>query len=189
MNFNIKQSEYFDHPYNNTIQNERAIEIPIALRYFEKFGKLNNFIELGAVLPYYLKNANHCCIDPIDPKATILEYAENIDYTNKHILSISTIEHIGTSDYGLEVNKSICAFEILNQIYTKSITCLISWPIGYNVDLDNKVFHESNIKCVYFKKKGKLVWEIQKKRNMDGVKYDFPYKFGNGLIWAYKDFK
>lgn len=188
MNFNINQNEYFNHPYNNTIQNERAIEIPIALRYFKKFGKLNNFIELGAVLPYYLEDFNHCCIDPIDPKATILEYAENIDYNNKHVLSISTIEHIGTGDYGLKLVSDTASYDILNRIYKDSISCLISWPIGYNPNLDKKVLNQNKLNCIYFRREEQFKWKIESSENMNGVKYNFPYQFGNGLIWVYKHF-
>ena len=186
MNFNLNQSEYFDHPYNNKIKNERTIEIPIALRYFEKFGKLNNFIEIGAVLPYYLKDCNHCCIDPVDPKATNLQYAENIDYLNKHILSISTIEHINTNDYGIKIKSEFTAYDILRDIYKKSLTCLISWPIGYNPQLDNDVLASTQFNSVYFEKIEDNNWIIVEKKEMYKIKYNYPYEFGNGLIWVYK---
>ena len=186
MNFEIAQREYFDHPYNDTINNERAIEIPLALRYIEKVKDLDTFIELGAVLPYYFENLKHSCIDPVDSKATISDYAENINYFKKHVLSISTLEHIGTNDYGLKANFKVNPYEVLKRIYEDCSSCLISWPIGYNSSLDDDFFNLDQFDCTCFIRINHNKWEEVQKNKLKLVKYNFPFCFGNGLVFVYK---
>ena len=113
--FGIKY--YFNHPHNQTIVNERCVEIPVALRFLDLF-KSDDFVEVGAVLPHYIKS-NHTVIDPIDNTSTNKDYAENVDFSNKSVLSISTIEHIGRGDYNIK-RKNDLAQEVLKKIYNVS---------------------------------------------------------------------
>src|SRR4030042_5946077 len=51
--FNEKLLNYFYHPYNETWDNERAIEIPIALSFLNE-NKNKEILEIGNVLSHYV---------------------------------------------------------------------------------------------------------------------------------------
>ena len=131
----INEDEYFKHSHNQTEKNERSIELVLCFRYVDTLK--GNLIEIGAITPYY-RTISHHCLDPIDKKATIKDFAETYDFTDKNVLSISTIEHIGLGDYNLEKNEGL-SYDVLCDLYQKSKTCLISLPIGYNKYLDDKI--------------------------------------------------
>jgi len=184
MDFSIKPDDYFDHPYNSTSTNERCIEVPIGIRFLNLFRE-DNLIEVGAVLPHYVKS-NHDCIDPVDPIASKKEYAENINYTDSSVLSISTIEHIGHGDYGLP-KKENQAQEVLLKIYKQSSKCLISWPVGYNRDLDSYVKKNSLFKYVFHKRTKQNEWVLSTSQSVFDTEYGTPFHAGNAIIWVYKN--
>ena len=186
ISFKINVDEYINHPYNNTIENERSIEIPIAIRYYNKYHQNEDFIEIGCVLPHYINSTKHHVIDPVDPKATNSNQAQKICYNNRHVLSISTIEHIGTGDYGLPRLSDNTSYWLLKKIYNESKSCLISWPLGYNKKLDIKVLQDDALLTIFFKKIALSKWIQTNKENVIECRYNSPFKFGNGLVWVYK---
>ena len=125
-------------------RNERAVEVAFGVRYIEEVSGKGDLIEVGGVMPGYVK-CDHTVIDPRGGKGVVKAFAQDCDFTDKHVLSISTIEHIGKRKlsrpnwrpYGFDQPESL-GFEILNRIYERSKSCLISWPIGYNEYLDKK---------------------------------------------------
>lgn len=156
MNTIVNPNEYYNHPHNTTIENERCIELPLAFRFLNTF---NEVMEIGAVTPYY-KEPKHQVIDPIDKLATIKDFSQNIDYTDKNVLCISTIEHMGRGDY--ELNKySQLAIDEFRRMYNDSKNCLITFPIGYNNTLDEFV-----------------------KKNIDRYGYFFYCKVVNTPLWV-----
>ena len=174
---NTEITSYFDHPHNATLTNERGVELVLGFRYIDLVkGEL---IEVGAVTPYY-RQLTHICLDPVDPKATVKDFAENYDFTNKNVLSISTIEHIGRGDYRLEKNE-ILAFNVLNKIYDESKSCLITWPIGYNKCLDNLVKDNlSKFNYFFYVKRSQHPphWEVV--ANEEGFNFSYGSPFGAG---------
>lgn len=64
----------------------------------------------------------------------------NLDLRNKNVLSISTIEHIGTGEYGISIKEGESAVLALKKILNESKKCLITFPIGVNKDLEQYVF-------------------------------------------------
>ena len=126
--------DYFHHPYGHTWNTEREIEIAIALRWLER--NRQDVVEIGAVMPYYQNNVKHEVIDPYDPRATIRDFMENQDLMLMNVLSISTIEHIGTTDYATNERQNIvdedAAINALKQILDDGEECLVSFPVGYN---------------------------------------------------------
>lgn len=150
--------DYFHHHYGETWNTEREIEIAIALRWLER--NRNDVLEIGAVMPYYQDFVKHQVIDPYDPRATIRDFMENQDLEMWNILSISTIEHIGTTDYATKQRQNIvdeeAAINALKQILDDADNCLVSFPVGYNKYLD--VWVEENLdklKCFAYKK---IIW-------------------------------
>ena len=186
LNIGIKPIDYFDHSYNNTLINERSVELVLGFRYIELTGE--NLLEVGAVTPYYYK-LDHKCLDPTDHKATISSLAEDHDYKNKNVLSISTVEHVGMGDgFGLPEQKDL-AFEVLRKIHHESKSCLVSWPIGYNQVLDSAV--KDNLEefqhFFYTKTSKKPKWKLIKDKSGFDSKYDSPFKAGNTVIFITKN--
>ena len=178
---NLKLSYLFDHPYNGTINNERAVEIPLAFRYIDYVN--GDLIEVGAVMPYY-SSFPHECIDPADKKANRKEFAQNCDYTNKNVLSISTIEHIGQGDYKLTKDPG-SAVPILQKIYQESKSCLLTWAIGYNKDLDDAA--RSDFGHFFIVRSGNLQWDIVEDETGFNHEYGKPFIYGNSVIVIYKN--
>ena len=142
--FAYKGNEYslFEHSFNcgykDTRMTERAIEIPIAERWIQECA--DNIVEVGAVTPYYFKNKKITeIIDPTDLHLDVTKHESifDCDLTNENVLSISTIEHIGTDDYGLDIRDSAKAG--LMKILEESKSCLVTFPLGYNIELDEWV--------------------------------------------------
>ena len=171
MNFSIREpnwrilfpKDYFHHPYGHTWNTEREIEIAIALRWLER--NQQDVVEVGAVMPYYQDNVKHEVIDPYDPRATIRDFMENQDLMLMNVLCISTIEHIGTTDYATNERQNIvdknAAINALKQILDDADNCLVSFPVGYNKCLDAWVEENlDKLKCFGYKK---IVWSLNGK--------------------------
>ena len=184
MNFEVTQ--LYNHPYNNTITNERSVEVPLGLRFLEMFNY--DVIEIGAVMTHYSDRTKYKSIDPTDSTATINGVAEDYNYIDKNVLSISTIEHIGTGQYG--VKKQSSAVEVLEKLHGESKSCLISWPIGFNKTLDSYV-KENYEKFNYFfyikKSQNPLKWEISKEIDNFDNDYNKPFPAGNYIIFITKN--
>jgi hypothetical protein len=141
MTFTFRKSfyQYFDHPYNRTRSNERAVEIPIALDFINKFSA--DLIEVGCVTPYYIL-ATHEVIDLADKHPSCKnEDATLVNFKNRNVLSISTLEHIGRSDYGIAEKEKNAAIELTKRIIKESNNFFITWPLGYNLTLDEWAFN------------------------------------------------
>lgn len=93
--------EYFDHPYNSTRLNERAVEMPIIL---DRCGMYDaeDVLEVGAVLPHYIQDwfrgPQHTVIDKHEQgngiiTADVLTWEPEDRY--ELIICISTLEHLG----------------------------------------------------------------------------------------------
>ena len=154
----IHPDDYFHHEYSQTWNTEREIEIAVALRWLNE--NPNDVMEVGAVMPYYQDDVKHEVIDPYDPRATIVDFMENQDLLMMNVLSISTIEHIGTTDYATNERQNIvdedAAINALKQILDDADNCLVSFPVGYNKFLDAWVEENlDKLKCFAYKK---ILW-------------------------------
>lgn len=128
----------FEHSYNcgyiNTRMTERSVELSLTKKYIDE---KNVVVEIGAVTPYYFVNNNiQDIVDPTDrhprvnKKISLFEY----DCRDRDVLSISTIEHIGTGDFGFKESRT--AVDAVLKITNEAKSCLITAPIGYNPLLD-----------------------------------------------------
>lgn len=180
--------QYFDHPYNNTKVNERTVEVPLGLWFGEKFNAFNQnmyFMEVGAVLPYYI-TTQHYVVDLFDPYPYSRKLdALTVNYKTANVVSISTIEHIGTSDYGATPSDPHNAFKCLQKIVTEAPNYLVTWPIGYNKVLDQDLFNSA----IPFK----ILERIDEDNNWEPLgevpreyifqyEYSKPYTCGNAIV-------
>ena len=202
----LAKEDYLDHLYNNTKMNERAIEIPLALRWLERKSKV---FEVGAVIPYY-SEFTHEVIDPYDEKATINDFMENIDLNGSNVLSISTLEHIGTKDFTPEweyhsdltmsvgdvtYNDENAAIEALKQLLNQVDDCLITIPIGYNCHLDDWLKKNlGRLDCFGYELVQQFdktvwppvrdkVWEYHESPKHLNYFYNSPYPFANFVLF------
>ena len=159
----IHPDDYFHHEYGSSWNTEREIEIAVALRWLNE--NPNDVVEVGAVMPYYQDDVKHEVIDPYDPRATIVDFMENQDLLMMNVLSISTMEHIGTTDYATNERQNIvdedAAINALKQILDDADNCLVSFLVGYNKCLDAWVEENlDKLKCFGYKK---IVWSLNGK--------------------------
>lgn len=122
-----------------------------SIEILKEYAILDNRIkiltQIGAVTPYYFPHAvNHIC-DPYD-KHIKVDYKcsmFDINLTNKNVICLSTIEHIGTGDYNLKAKKNENAIFAFEKIVKEANTCLITFPVGHNKELD-KYFSNTSLK-------------------------------------------
>lgn len=103
-------------------------------------------MELGAVTPYYWPNRISRIVDPCDshPLTTDRLSLFDVDFGGRDIVSISTIEHVGTSQYGLsEASVDRNAVAALDKIIGESSFCVITVPVGWNRLLDEHILDVS----------------------------------------------
>ncbi len=152
---------YFDHEYNTTLSNERCVEVSISKKFIDDFSE--NLIEVGCVLPYYF-NTDHVVYDIYDshPKSLSVD-AVDVDYSGKNVLSISTLEHVGTSDYGIQPKEENSGIILCERIIKESNKFFITWPLGYNKIMDEWIFNNQSMSryVSYIKrnKTNKSLWE------------------------------
>lgn len=210
-NLETNEDLYFS-PYNVTWKNERCVELALAFRWIEE-KEASNIVEIGAVMPYYDENPytphmgkiifTHDVIDPYDERATIRDFMENHDLSMKNVLAISTIEHIGTTDYDgsgerQQVYDETLAPLALQQILNQSASCFVTIPVGYNHSLDTWLeenLHRLNcfgyLKTQHgFDKSGNTwppewiaKWEYHPEvKSISEYEYRHPFPFGNFVL-------
>jgi hypothetical protein len=168
--FKNKEYNYFHHPHNSTSINERSVELPLMLEFIKKN---NSFIEIGCVSPYYIE-LNHLVYDLSDSHNRAINKDADLIELNDNILSISTLEHFGLGDYNnpAESNKAI---KFLEKILSLDVKYLITWALGYNIELDNYVF--KNIKNASFICRDNLHEQTWKQKEMHELN-DIDKKYG-----------
>ena len=136
-------------PTNGFRSSERAIEVPLAIDFISHYVKNEPIVELGCVLPYYiLKRENHMAYDLADQhpqsiKRDIREIAD-AEYCG-NVISISTIEHIGLGEYGIDVKGNVTAVVVLKRIMANAKRYFITFPLGHNTELDEYVSKNTNL--------------------------------------------
>lgn len=179
--FNDKLYDYFDHPYNTTIQNERCIEIPIVRNYLAKYPE-KRVLEVGNVLSHYYY-CNHIIVD----KYEIGEGVKNIDINEYFpeelfdiVVSISTIEHVSE-----EREVLLRTFEHLKSLLKPNGVLMITFPLGYNKCIDTMLADKcfKDFACYYMERIDKYYGWVQAEYNdIKDCKHCSPYPSGNGIV-------
>lgn len=134
-----RQFDYFFHPYNcgwPPYVSERSVELSLANVWLGALGS-SGVVEIGAVTPYYWPGRVRSVIDPYDPHplVTTRDSLFNVDLSGRSVLSISTFEHIGMGDYGIDESPEQVR-EALDKLLAESPRFLVTVPVGYNKILD-----------------------------------------------------
>jgi hypothetical protein len=125
--------DYFDHPYNRTATNERAVEIPVVRRWLERDG---TGLEVGNVLNHYPPAPARRVVDKFEPGPTV----ENLDVLaieGKYdwAVSISTMEHVRWDDP--QDRDPDGAAQAIEHLLGLSQAALVTVPTGYHPPLDD----------------------------------------------------
>lgn len=165
------------HPYNNPTHSERNIELPLAFWFLDLFKTdIRNVIEVGEVTSFY-RPPQHAVYDIAAEKSeTIRRDAAEIDYAGKHLLSISTIEHIGTSDYGQTPDPKRLPLVLEKMLLSKNY--LITFALGYNPQLEDLI---KDMPYLILKRVAPTQWQQTDNKNLTGYQYHKPWYAGNGV--------
>lgn len=119
---------------------ERAVELAIADPWLEQV-ESERVIETGAVTPYYWPRRVATVVDPYDPHPLVTHRLSlfDMDLSDRDVLAISTLEHIGVGDYG-PVGPDETPVRAFEKIYRESRRFLVTVPYGYNPAVDATLF-------------------------------------------------
>ena len=179
---------YFYHPYNYTKCNERCVEVALAMEFIREHP---DYIEIGAVLPYYTKSAKKV-IDCFDPEGDDGRRLSECDIRDENVVCISTLEHFGTDEYGNEKLSKLEGLAGLLQIITTAKNYFITIPIGMNKNLDNQLAYIlPELNCYGFERKldNPFEWTMVKNINrghffQDNLYNHEPFIFEDSWIYG-----
>lgn len=184
--FSGNEYPYFYHRYNTTWINERAIEIPIALRLIdEASGK--RILEVGNVLSRYMRT-QHDIIDKYEIGPGVLNI-DVIDFSPEQpydlIVSISTLEHVGWDEEPREPKKVAEAIANLKQCLSPGGKLVFTVPAGYNFEIQ-RLIDEGKLGlsalCCFKRLSKDSRWIETDWDSVKNVKVHEPYPFANALI-------
>lgn len=127
-----------DLPYNQTIRNERAVELAVAFHWLA--GRKGSGLEVGNVLGHY-GVTGHRVVD-LHEQAPGVDNLDVFDVDSYYdwIVAISTIEHVRW-DVEADPEGAAAAVEHLR---TMSDNILVTVPLGWNPPLDARLPLEAN---------------------------------------------
>lgn len=125
----------FDHPYNSTAMNERAVELAVAADWLQHVN--GEGLEVGNVLSHYGLGRPRRIVDRYEQGPGV----ENIDVFEisgryDWIVSISTIEHVGWDIAPREPSFAQQAISRLASLLAPGGQMLVTVPGGYHPPLD-----------------------------------------------------
>lgn len=128
------QLDLVDHPYNTTIQNERAIELAVAFHWMDS-RPAGDGLELGNVTSHY-RRPWHRIVD-LHEEAAGVENLDVFDIEGQYdwIVSISTIEHVWWDDRRHPTGAAQAIGHLLSLLRPGG-SMLVTVPLGWNPELD-----------------------------------------------------
>jgi SAM-dependent methyltransferase len=184
------QGKRFRYIYRfDTWYNERVVEIPLVWDMIcsEKY---KNILEIGNVLSHYFA-VKHDILDKYEKASGVV----NEDIISYHpakkydlIVSISTLEHVGYDESPRDTSKIFSAMENIRSLLAPGGIAVITWALGYNIELDGHLFQgRLPLDAMYFFKRESLhrwtaVDEEQIQR--EDIRYNAPWFDGTYLVVA-----
>ena len=181
-----REHRYFVHWFNSTWMNERAVEIALALPGAAEV-EADRRLELGNVLPYYGVRG-HLVVD-------LFEQGDNIvncdvldfrpDRSFDRIVSVSTLEHVGTDDGTGSPERAVRAVDHLLSMLAPGGRALLTWPTGYNPALDQMAMSGGPLESrAMIRLDRDNRWREASIEAAFRQPYGSRFRFGNGLIVA-----
>jgi SAM-dependent methyltransferase len=177
--------QYFDHPYNDTKNNERTVEVPIIWSEVKKYHG-NKVLEIGNVLSHYFP-IEHEVVDKYERAEGVIN-EDVVDYSSEKrfdlIVSISTLEHVGWDETPRDPAKITKANEKLKSLLVPGGRMIVTLPLGYNTDMDRALEDRRIVfdKQYYIKKIASNRWIEVKWKDIKDIQYGSPFPYANGLV-------
>lgn len=129
-----QRHDLFDHEYNATILNERAVEIPIALDFVKRQPPDSVGLEVGNVLAHYGVMRPRRIVD-LNERAQGVENIDLFTITGRYdwLVCISTIEHVRQHE---NQYAGIAALAYLAGLVRPQGHALVTAGMGQNPGLD-----------------------------------------------------
>jgi len=184
--FDGERLPYFYHTYNVTWVNERAVEIPIAMKYLAA-AHGRRVLEIGNVLSHY-HPVHHVILDKYEIGPDILNF-DIVDYRPSAlydlILSISTFEHIGfDDDTGTSSGAKIsAAIQHTRSLLAGDGMLVLTVPIGYNPDLDQLLRDDQlgSRRELYLRRTAFREWAESTKDSALQCQFKSPFPYANAI--------
>jgi len=137
--FRGRSLRYFYHSYNTTWDNERCVEVAIALDAIRSAKEGARILEIGNVLNMYAPFP-HDVVDKFERAPGVLN-EDVITFSPARpydlIVSVSTMEHVGWDEEPRRPGDVLRGFENLTRkCLAAGGTLLVTVPVGYNGALD-----------------------------------------------------
>lgn len=137
--FHGERYSVFHHRRNRTWLTERAIELPVAMRFVDAFRPSGVGLEVGNVLSHY-RAVHHRVVDKYE-RASAVENLDVLDIQTDRpfdfIVAISTIEHVGWDEPERDLDKPARAIHHLRSLLKPNGgRMLVTLPLGYNPSVD-----------------------------------------------------
>lgn len=131
-----RRLELFNHPYNTTIRNERAVEIAVAITWLAE--RRGRGLEVGNVLSHYL-TAAHEIVD-LHERAPGVRNIDvfDVDGTYDWVVSVSTMEHVHWDDER-DPDAAAAAVGHLRGLLAPGGRMLVTVPLGWHPHLDQAI--------------------------------------------------
>lgn len=175
--FNNQTIQYYTKISSHLQQTERLVELGLVQKILEQHGENKNLIEIGCVSPYYF-STKHLVYDLQDTHPiNIRKNAKDVDIRNKNVLSISTVEHFNVSGYNISETEFLDPMRWIEQVIHISNKYFITFPLGFNKDLDKHLFASSINSTFLSRLTNSNIW-IQKditELTLNDKTYDFNY--------------
>lgn len=141
--FNGNKLKYFWHNHNLAYQNERKVEIPIAMWFLYSQEKGTKVLEVGNVLRNYGFRDRRDILDKYDSSPCVINQ-DVVDFSPKEkydaIISVSTLEHVGWDEENRDPEKIPRAIKNLKEnCLLPRGTMLVTLPLGYNTYFDDYI--------------------------------------------------
>ncbi|MHB8972925.1 MAG: hypothetical protein ACYC3X_22355 [Pirellulaceae bacterium] len=132
---------HFIHNYNCYFppfrMTERSLECALADLWLSMQAR-EEVLEVGAVTSYYWPYRVLRIVDPTDPHPLVTDKCSLFDISlrGKRVLCLSTLEHIGKTDFGLPEDPAAVLLA-LQKFFDECDHFLLTFPGGYNTTLDH----------------------------------------------------
>ena len=174
-----RERPLFFHPYNETWQNERAVEVPLALEALDA----SPVLEVGNVLGHYGRSG-HVVVDKYERAPGVVN-VDALDFAPAErfarIVSISTVEHMGFDEDVRDDGKPRRAVAHLRSLLAPGGQLLVTIPLGYNAAADALCAPEAGAfdEVAYLRRTGELEWAEATWPEVSGAPYGTPFPAAN----------
>ena len=198
-----REFEYVEHAYNNTKQNERAVELPIMFAILDWYEKQNKeVLEFGNVTQHY-RPISHMVIDKHEKGVPETENVINIDVVSFDsstkfdlIYAISTLEHVGWDEstafleeieteedrYKIVQWKLSEALKVLKHHLKPEGELIVTIPCNYNPFLDTLMLEGAFPELYCMKRIDLMEWEQCSVGEAYKYKMNDPYPNANAIV-------